>query len=381
MILDNILDFFDKKYQSDPAVIIQSPGRINIIGEHTDYNDGFVLPAAINHYICVSVSKNDERNARLYAIDLDEDHITALDAVRRTDKSWVNLINGVLAQLADSIGGVNLAFGGNIPSGAGVSSSAAICCGVTMALSELYDLNLSRWEVAKIAQKSEHEYALVQCGIMDQFACMFGLTNHVLLLNCLTKEYKESEIDLHGNRFLLIDSKVEHSLGDSDYNRRKLESEEALNFLKTIDESILSYQDVTVNHLDKAKEKLDPVLWKRAFHIVTENQRVHEMQLALTEKKHEQVGELLNQSHHSLKEYYEVTCKETDFLVEELNKQSTIYGARQLGGGFGGCVLAIIKDAEVNNMLKPIENAYKKAFNITLDNIQIKISKGCHRID
>ena len=375
-----IKEFYNNRFDTDPEVIIKSPGRINIIGEHTDYNLGYVLPAAIDHYMYVAVSKNETDEALLYSIDYDEDVTISFNKLERSNNEWLNLISGVVDQLKDKIGGFNLAFGGNIPEGAGLSSSAALCCGVTAALSELYELELKKWEIAKIAQKSEHNFALVQCGIMDQFACMFGLTNHVLLLNCDNFKYEESEIDIDGFKFLLVNSNVKHSLGDSDYNARKNESTDALKRIKSLNPTVKSYQDISSGTLEGLVSILSSTLWKRAFHVVSENERVFKMKDALKNKDYKGIGDLLSQGHVSLKDYYEVTCEETDFLVDQLNQQSNVFGARQVGGGFGGCVLALIKDADVNEILEPIRTSYKKTFDLELDNIPIKISRGCHRI-
>ncbi|MEM9896921.1 MAG: galactokinase, partial [Bacteroidota bacterium] len=382
MIQDNskvisykIEEHFSKKYGREAEVAIQSPGRINVIGEHTDYNLGYVLPAAIDHYMFVAVSKNGNDKINLYSVDYDEEkQINLKDEIVRGDSGWLNLIAGVVKQLQKQISGFDLVFGGNIPEGAGVSSSAALCCGVAMAVSELFDLKLQKWDIAKIAQKSEHTFALVHCGIMDQFACLFGLTNHVLLLNCRDFTYEESEVAITGFRFLLINSNVKHTLGDSDYNTRKDESGEALRLLKTWNPEVGTYQDVTRQMIDECQPKMDAELWKRAFHIVTENQRVFLMKDALKKKDQDKVGSLLTEGHTSLKENYKVTCEETDFLVDELVSKERVLGARQVGGGFGGCVLALVKDADISQTLAAVEKSYRKKFGLSIDNIPVKIS-------
>ena len=371
---------FEKKYTAEPAVVIQSPGRVNLIGEHTDYNDGFVLPAAIDYYMYVAVRKNESETINLYSVDYDESVTENFNQIERGDNDWLNLINGVIFQLKDKIQGFDLAFGGNVPEGAGVSSSAALCCGVAMALSELFELQLDKWTLARIAQKSEHDFSLVQCGIMDQFACLFGLTNHVLLLNCLNLEYEETEAYLPGYKFLLINSNVKHNLGDSDYNRRREESNEAIHFLKEKYDKVRSYQDVDLDMLKENLQELPRQVYNRAYHVITENKRVLALSEALKKKDPETVGQFLNEGHRSLKDYYEVTCEQTDFLVDELNKFGEVYGARQVGGGFGGCVLTLTKDKSLDEMLAVIDRSYKKRFNLKVGTIPIRISRGCHRI-
>lgn len=381
MISNKIEGHFTSRFNASPKVIVKAPGRINIIGEHTDYNSGYVLPAAINYYMDVGLSKNDTADQiNLYSLDYDEHVSASLKEIERTENDWLNLIYGVIFQLKDHIKGFDLAFGGNIPVGAGVSSSAALCCGVALGLSELFELNLEKWELARIAQKSEHTFSLVQCGIMDQFACLFGLVNHVLLLNCLNHEYEETAIDLSGSRLLLINSNVKHNLGDSDYNKRREESNQALEFFKIKFANVKTYQDLSLEMIDNYKEDLTPKLWKRAHHIVSENGRVLTINEALKNKDHVGVGYQLTQGHMSLKNDYEVTCDETDYLVNELISHDEIYGARQVGGGFGGCILALSKDVSLDSIIEDLNQKYTKNFNLNIDDIPIKISNGCHRI-
>ncbi|MBC6399935.1 MAG: galactokinase [Ekhidna sp.] len=376
-----IEDHFINKYNYKPEVIVQSPGRINIMGEHTDYNEGYVLPTAIDHYMFIAVSKNQCDVVNIYSIDYDESYSLNLkEAVKRGDVSWANLIIGVVKSLLSKIGGIDLAFGGNIPEGAGVSSSAALCCGIAYALSELFNLKLEKWEMVKIAQKSEHEFALVQCGIMDQFACLFGITNHVLLLDCKTLTFQASEIDITGYKFILVNSNVKHNLKDSEYNSRKSESAKALEILKQSNLKVKSYQDVSLSMLDNMRSEMPDMVWKRAYHIVSDNKRVHQITDELKSRNYEKAGELLNEGHFSEKNFYEITCEETDFIVNELNRSKTVLGARQVGGGFGGCVLALVKDVNVNEVIDKAAINYKKVFSLTLDHIPVNISQGCHRI-
>lgn len=371
---------FAKRFEREPEIVIQSPGRINIIGEHTDYNDGYVLPAAIDHYMYVGISKSDSDQVSVYSVDYDENASIDLTNLQRTDNEWLNLISGILSELKGKIGGFDMAFGGNIPEGAGVSSSAALCCGLAMALSELFDLRLEKWEMAKIAQKSEHNFANVQCGIMDQFACLFGLTNHVLLLDCKSLDYQESEVDMAGFKFLLLNSNVKHNLGDSEYNSRRAESEKAIELIKEAYPKVKSYQDVRQEMLYEIQHKMSGTILNRALHIVSENTRVLEINDKLKSGSYEEVGKLLTEGHMSEKHHYEITCEETDFIVDELTQYTTVLGARQVGGGFGGCVLALVKDAATDEIVREVAKNYRKTFNLKLDQIPIKISEGCHRI-
>ncbi len=375
-----IEELFTAHFGHAPDVVIKSPGRINIIGEHTDYNDGFVLPAAIDYYMYIGITKRNDEKIVIHSIDYDETEEVDLQHIERSGNGWLNLILGVVSQMKSKLGGFNLGFGGNIPEGAGLSSSAALCCGTTLALSELFELKLEKWDIIRTAQRSEHEFALVECGIMDQFACMFGLTNHVLLLDCKSLTFQESEFNLGGYKFVLLNSNVKHNLVESDYNNRKRESAEALKLLKSMHPRAESFQDVQLKMLEEDQVKIPTKLWKRAYHIVSENQRVLNVNVELKSGNYERVGRLLTEGHASLKDYYEVTCQETDFLVDELNKSSKVLGARQVGGGFGGCILALVKDMDVDHVIGEVSASYKKTFSIKLDNIPIKIARGCHRI-
>lgn len=358
---------------------MKAPGRINIMGEHTDYNLGYVLPAAIDHHMYIGFAKNDTGTFNAYSIDYDQTESVALSEVAPSDVSWLSLIAGVVDQLKDKIQGFDLAFYGDIPEGAGLSSSAALCCGTGFGIDQLFDLQLEKWDIAKIAQNSEHNFAGVKCGIMDQFASMFGLTNHVLILDCADLTYQESEIDTAGYKFILVDSNVKHELNESDYNARREESADALQRLKGMDKKVHNFRDVSLEFIQNLES--EDVWWKRAYHIISENQRVLDISKALKEKKIDLVGKLLNEGHYSERYFYEITCAETDFLVEELNKEETLLGARQVGGGFGGCVLGIVKDQEIDQMIERVNAKYKKAFGKTTRRIPIVISRGCHLIE
>lgn len=376
-----IKDFYSKRFGTEPKIAIQSPGRINIMGEHTDYNNGFVLPAAIDRSMFIALSKNGTNDCNCYSVDYKEEGIIDLQNVKRSEIGWLNLISGVVDQLKDRIGGFDLAFGGNIPEGSGLSSSAALCCGVAMGLSELFDLKLDKWKMARIAQYSEHHFAGVQCGIMDQFACLFGLTNHALLLNCLTLEDEPSAFDLVGYKFVLFNSNVPHDLKTSAYNNRRRESKKALDMINSVTGSAKTYQDVTPKDFMSLKGKVEPHVWKRAMHVVTENDRVFKIKEALSKRRFEEVGKLLTASHMSAKHDYEITCEQTDFLVEQFTSHEDVYGGRQVGGGFGGCILAIAKDKNIEEMLSDLDKKYQKKYHLSISHIPIHISRGCHLLE
>ncbi|HHP7242706.1 MAG TPA: galactokinase [Cyclobacteriaceae bacterium] len=375
---EKIIKGFIDSFNNFPILIIQSPGRINIIGEHTDYNDGFVLPAAINRSICLAFALNDSPFCNVLALDYDQSASFKLESIVESDKQWLNYILGVTHQLAGRISGFNMAFTGDIPLGAGLSSSAALSCGVAMGLSELFGLNIDRKQLALIAQKAEHDFAHVKCGLMDQYACLFGKANHAILLDCMNLTFQKSSFDLSGCNWLLINSNVSHQLDNSAYNDRRIESKRAIEEMRQHGFEINSYRAINESMLKKAEADISPMLWKRANHIVTENNRVHKVSEALGARNFEKVGAELINSHLSLREDYEVTCRETDFLVKELTKEKTVYGARQIGGGFGGCILALAKDNNTSELLNRLDSSYSYKFNKAITHIPVEISDGCH---
>lgn len=374
---EDVLRIFEEKFQQYPDLIINSPGRINIMGEHTDYNEGFVLPAAINYGIHAAFSKKKDGQCNLYSIDYGELQHYSLDEISKVDVQWANFILGVVDQLSSKIGGFNMVFTGDIPKGAGLSSSAALCCATVFGVSGLFDLRLDLWEMVKIAQKSEHTFADVQCGIMDQFACLFGVENHLLKLNCHTLDYQKVKFDMTGFQFILINSNVPHQLKDSAYNDRRTESREAVECIASGETNVSTYQDIDLSRVDAYKSQLSELQYRRARHIVTENQRVHDISKALVDQKFEEAGRILTASHQSQKADYEITCEQTDFLVDQLLKEEAILGARQVGGGFGGCILSIAKDTDLAEILNNIDADYHQKYGLSFTQIPIKISGGC----
>ncbi|MEM8893173.1 MAG: galactokinase [Bacteroidota bacterium] len=377
---EEITDRFKSKFGRPPDILVKAPGRINIIGEHTDYNDGFVLPAAIDQANYLALAKSGRSSSRFYSIDYSANYEIDKDSVSKTDQGWVNLVSGVVDQVSYRIGQFDLAITGNIPRGAGLSSSAALCCGVGYGLSELFGLGLDKWEIAKIAQQSEHQYGGVECGIMDQFASVFGINNHVLELNCKTLEHKAHEFDVSGYQLVLLDSGVTHALETSAYNTRREESRSAIDKLKEAVPGVLSYQDVTIELLNSNQDILTEVELKRARHVTSENERVREMVDNLKARDFEGAGACLLVGHKSLKNDYEVTCEETDFVVDELMTHDLVLGARQVGGGFGGCVLALAEDSELDDVVSEVTKRYQERFSLSLRTIPIEISDGCQII-
>lgn len=379
LISDTTLHF-ESVFQKKPEFIFLSPGRINLIGEHIDYNDGFVLPAAINKYICFAISKNENSECHLIAKDLNETYqFNWNDELKPIDKMWANYILGVLHQLKNSnfeMQGFNMVFSSTIPMGAGLSSSAALECGVGFAVNSIFKLGLSKKHIALIGQKSEHTFVGVNCGIMDQFASVFGKKNNVIKLNCNTLEYEYYQADFNNYSLLLLDSNVKHTHLTSGYNVRRQEVEQGLSIIKLHFPEVKTYRNCSENMVLELQEKLGETLFKRCHFVVKEIQRVQDAAIAIENSDLKKLGELMAQTHIGLSKEYEVSCDELDFLVDAVQNEKSVLGARMMGGGFGGCSINLVEKGLENELIKKIAAKYKTAFGIDLKSYKVKISKG-----
>ena len=376
-------EHFEKLFQKSPEAIFLSPGRINIIGEHVDYNDGFVMPAAINKYICFAVSKNATSTCTLVAKDINESYRFDLnDTLKPIDKMWVNYILGVLHQLKEiglAIQGVDLVFSSTIPMGAGLSSSAALECGVGYAMNALFDLGLSKQDLALIGQKSEHTFVGVNCGIMDQFASVFGKKNSVIKLDCTTLDYDYYKADFKNYSLLLLDSHVKHTHLTSGYNIRRQEVEKGLSVIKEYFPEVKTFRDCTLDMVLELQGTLGATVFNRCHFVVKEIQRVSDAAKALTDANFKQLGRLMSETHEGLAKEYEVSCAEIDFLVEAALQDKTVLGSRMMGGGFGGCSINLIEKGTENDLIEKISALYRATFGIELTAYKVKIAKGTTR--
>ncbi|HXH99174.1 MAG TPA: galactokinase [Sphingobacteriaceae bacterium] len=377
-MLDNIIQTFKEKFQSEPSVF-RSPGRVNLIGEHTDYNDGFVLPAAIDKALYFAIAPNKLDKCRIYSYDLDEYAEFSLLEVEPCEKDWLNYLLGVVSQFQKaslSLTPFDIVYGGNIPIGAGVSSSAAVECGLAYGLNEIFTHGLSKLMLAKMAQKAEHEYAHVMCGIMDQFANLFGKRNHVVRLDCRSLEYEYYNFDVRDYQVLLCDTGVKHSLASSEYNTRRKECEEGVRILQKFDNSIKSLRDVNISLLKSHKEDFSASVFKRCCYVVNEIRRVQEACNDLQQGNLEAFGQKMFETHHGLQHDYEVSCAELDFLIDEAKKNPAVIGARMMGGGFGGCTINLVKQKDLDSFINETGLAYKNQFNIELKTYITEIVDG-----
>jgi len=369
---------FEELFSSKP-LLVRSPGRINLIGEHTDYNDGFVFPAAIDKEITFGFAKNNQNKFRFFAIDLQEYFEIDTHKLSKSNIQWANYLLGVIAQYQKEgiqIAGLDCVFGGNIPLGAGLSSSAALENGVAFAINHLYNLQKGRNEMAFISQKAEHEYAGVKCGIMDQFTSMNGKEHQALKLDCRSLDFEYANINLKNYSIVLCDTKVKHSLASSAYNTRREECETGVQILQKHDKNIQALRDVSISFIEKYKEEFDPIVYKRCKFVIEENNRVTKAFKALQNNELEDLGKLMYQSHLGLQHEYEVSCKELDVLFDFAYNTDAVIGARMMGGGFGGCTINLVKKEQTIQFKEEITAHYKQQTGIPLAIYTVHITNG-----
>lgn len=375
-----IYDLFIEKFETKP-IFIKSPGRVNLIGEHTDYNDGFVLPAAIDKKIILAMAPNNENKIRLVAADMDRtEYETAISQTyEKSDLGWPNYILGVVDQLQKSgftVGGFDCIFGGDIPIGAGLSSSAALEGGVVSGLAELFDIEISRMEMAKLGQRAENQFVGVQCGIMDQFANLHGKAGSVIRLDCRSLEFTHYPFNRDDIAILLCDTNVRRELATSEYNVRRKQCEQGIEVIRKYDPSVKSLRDVTKELLEKHKDAFDPVVYNRCRYVVEENQRVLDACEFLLGGDVQSFGKKMYESHAGLRDLYEVSCRELDVLVEATEEIDEVLGSRMMGGGFGGCTINLVQEKEVDRVIQRIKNHYGKEIDSPADFHIARISEG-----
>jgi galactokinase len=361
-IAEKIRSTFKNKFNEEP-LLVKSPGRVNIIGEHTDYNNGFVLPAAVDKAIYVAVSKRDDDTIKLYSDDFDELVEFQIQDIKPEKGRWTNYVLGIVDQLLQHghrFKGFNLSFGGDIPIGAGMSSSAAVECATIFALNEIFQLNVSKLDMVKWSQKAEHEYSGVMSGIMDQFASMFGKKDHVLKLDCLTLDYEYIPLKLEGIKIVLLNTNVKHSLASSEYNTRRAECERGVALVKEHHPEVNSLREVSLTMLDQHVAPVDDVIYQRCKYVVQENLRLLSATEDLKAGNIEALGDKMFQTHEGLSTLYEVSCKELDFFVEQVRNDEDVLGARMMGGGFGGCTINLIKEHAVDRVIKEVSKSYEE---------------------
>jgi galactokinase len=374
-----ILKKFEELFDSQP-ILVRSPGRINLIGEHTDYNDGFVMPAAIDRQIFAAIDFAEDDHSTLYSSKHNEFFsFHTSDPARVKSPVWANYLLGVVRKFKDqgySIKPFNCLVDGDVPTGAGLSSSAALECSFAFALNHLNQLKIPRLDLIKIAQWAEHVYAGVKCGIMDQFASMMGSEGKAFVLDCRSLQYRYVPVDLSSCSIVLCDSMVKHSLASTAYNTRREECEAGVKIIGKYYPDIKSLRDATLAMVEELRSEFPGKVYDRCKYVVQENERVVAASKDLEQGDLVSFGKRMYDSHHGLSTMYEVSCPELDFLVEEAAKTGMAFGARMMGGGFGGCTINLVTRESVKDFVEKISQAYLKTFNVSPNVYIVSLSNG-----
>jgi galactokinase len=382
-IIAKVKEVFSAKY-GQPTLLVRSPGRVNIIGEHTDYNDGFVLPAAIDKAVYMALSLRFDDKICLTALDLDESKEYSLSDMGPGDVGgWAAYVVGSAAQFAKKgiqLTGFNLVFSSDVPIGSGLSSSAAVECATVFALNELWQTGLDRVEMVKMAQKAEHEYAGVMCGIMDQFASMMGKKDHVIKLDCRSLEYEYVPFKLEGIKILLLNTNVKHSLASSEYNTRRNECETAVSWVKEHVSQVHALRDISEAQLDQYVLPKDALVDMRARYVVQEIGRLLTGCEDLKQGDIKALGKKMIATHDGLSRMYAVSCKELDWLVDRVRDNGAVLGARMMGGGFGGCTINLVREEAIEALVASIKPAYEAQMHLPLTYYVASIENGTELI-
>lgn len=378
-LIQSTTDFFKKTFGNSPQKIVLSPGRINIIGEHIDYNDGFVLPAAIDKVICFAFEKTNSETSIIVAIDLNESfEINVENPVTLHEVIWTNYFRGVVQQIQNKgliIGNFNCVFSSTIPVGSGLSSSAALECGFLFGLNEVFHLDIKPVDLALMGQSAEH-WVGINCGIMDQFSSVMGKANQVIKIDCRTLDFEYHNADFSNYSLVLFDSNVKHSLFTSAYNQRREECEQGLAILSSHFPEVKSFREASEEQLLSIKDSMTEDVLKRSHYVIKEIKRVTLACEALDNGDIVTLGQLLFETHEGLSKEYEVSCPELDMIVDTLKKEPAVIGSRMMGGGFGGCTINLIKKGEEDAIKIKLTQLYQAAFGIELKTYEVRISNG-----
>ena len=356
---------FIQLFREDP-LLVRSPGRVNLLGEHTDYNMGFVLPAAIDKAMYFAVTPRSDSQCEAFALDVNQSCRFTIDNLWSSRQRWPNYLMGVVDQFTRGglpIKGFNCVFGGDIPIGAGMSSSAALETGLAFALNALYCLGLDKLSLVKLAQRAENEFVGVRCGIMDQYVNMFGERNNVLRIDCRSLESSCFPFT-HDVSLVLFDTRVSHSLASTEYNRRREECGEGVDILRRAYPAVTHLRDVSPDMLERCKHEFPGVIYRRCSYVIEENERVLRACQALEREDIQAFGLLMRETHEGLRRDYEVSCEELDYLVELTRDNPCVYGSRLMGGGFGGCTINLIRKDAIRHVSETVALGYAGKFGV-----------------
>ncbi len=385
-MLPTVTQTFQDRYATQPSLLIQAPGRINLIGEHTDYNDGLVLPAAIDKYLYFAFGTSANRQATVYSLNYSEALQFSLSSPDGSDQgvsAWGQYLltaGRVLHEKGYDVRAFNAAFGGDIPLGAGMSSSAALCCGFIYGLSELFDLRIPREEIALLAQATEHLIG-IQCGLMDQYAVLFGQADQVLFLDCESLAYQHFPLALGDYTLVLINSMVKHELAaESGYNDRRASCERVVSVIQRDHPEVSTLRHVTPEQLSDYRTSLSADDYQRARYVLRENQRVQDTVRALRQGNIPRAGELIFESHADMRDEYQITTPELDTLVDLARQQTGVLGARMMGGGFGGCTINLMRKDQRAAAVAEIVHSYQQKYALEPEVYELALSDGVGRV-
>jgi len=374
---NKVINAFTQRFGEYPHTIVRAPGRVNLIGEHTDYNDGFVLPMAIDRASWIALRPREDKRIVLYSIDLDQQAEFSLDEFSKQGETWVEYLKGThwaLQEAGYELAGWEGVLAGDVPIGAGLSSSASLELAVARASLSITTQAWQAKEMALTAQKAENEWVGVNCGIMDQMISATGEVGHALLIDCRSLDLQL--VPLPNNTVIVVmDTNTRRGLVDSAYNERRIQCEAGAQFF-----GVTALRDVDLATLEQKGGDLDPIIYKRAKHIVTENERTLQTQKAMIENSPVAVGKLFNESHKSLRDDFEVSSNELNIMVEEAQKIDGCYGARMTGAGFGGCAVAIVNGQQVDDFTQAIIQNYQARTNIEPNVYKCKATNGAEII-
>lgn len=373
---EQIKQTFSEKFGGE-GILFVAPGRFNLIGEHTDYNGGFVFPGAIDKFIMASIRPNGTDKVNLYSLDLQEEAHFGLKEEDAPAEQWARYIFGVCREIIKRGGvvkGFDAVFAGNVPLGAGLSSSAALESCFANALNDLYNDNkFDKMELSRIGQSTEHNYCGVNCGIMDQFASVHGKKDHLMRLDCRSGEFEYFPFALDGYKLVLVDSRVKHELVDSPYNKRRESCERVARTL-----GVDTLRDASIEMLNSIKNDLSEEDYKRAKYVIEEKQRVLDVCDALVKGDYDTVGKCMYDTHEGLSKLYEVSCEELDYL-NEIARECGVTGSRIMGGGFGGCTVNLVKDELYGHFIATVVNKFNEKYGHEPKIYPVIVSDGARR--
>lgn len=373
---ETIKQHFSERFGA-AGVLYASAGRINLIGEHTDYNGGFVFPGAIDKVIMAEIKPNGTEKVRVYSVDIDEYAEFGLNEEDAPRQQWARYIFGVCREIIKRGGrveGFDAVFAGNVPLGAGLSSSAALESCFAFALNDMFNDNkIDKFELAKIGQSTEHNYCGVNCGIMDQFASVFGKKDNLMRLDCRSLEYEYFPFKLDGYRLVLVDSKVKHELVDSPYNKRRASCEHVA---KTL--GVETLRDAELADLERVKDSISQEDYNRAKYVIEEKQRVLDVCDALQKGDYATVGDRMYKTHEGMSKLYEVSCVELDYL-NDIAKECGVTGSRIMGGGFGGCTINLVKDELYDNFIATAKKKFSEKYGHEPQVYDVVVSDGAKK--